>query len=85
MTRSAVELAANYGVSRAATAEQSLEQLPAQLRPLADQLGLRLVSLVKAHPERTYETATKGVHVYQHPHPLIEIEYVESLQAGRSS
>jgi TIR domain len=73
------EVTANYGVSRAASAAQSLEQLPAQLRPLADQLGLRLVSLVTTHPERTYRTATGGG-VYQHPHPLIEVEYVDGAQ-----
>jgi len=72
------EVPTNYGVSRAPSAVLSLEQLPAHLRPLASQLALRLGSLVESHPERTYRTVSGFV--YQHPHPLIEIEYVDGAQ-----
>ena len=63
------------GVCFTPEAEAALERLPESERCVADVLIMRLRALVEIYPERIYESA-RG-HVYQHPNPLVEIEFEE--------
>ena len=68
-------MTANYCVRRTAKATVLLRGLPKCVRSTAEMLALRLGALVVNHPERIYQTVDRWV--YQHPDPLIEIEYTE--------
>lgn len=70
-------MTADCGVRRSPKATTSLRRLPKAVRDVADKLALRLGALVRSYPERVYGTASDR-RVYQHPDPLIEIEFIEA-------